>query len=145
MCLCRSSTGLTLYSRVLIHAQAAHMFMCTCFSAVGDFTWNRANRSDVTDVTYVIKGLSKDALYEFRVAAENRAGVGPPSEPAEMRAKTPICECVTSLLDSFTSGCESSNSSRMRTNTCTSVVMLFCPSLRRRTKLSRGKRAPLWR
>ena len=47
----------------------------------------------VANVTYTVTALSKDALYEFRVAAENRAGVGPASDPAETRAKTPVCEC----------------------------------------------------
>ena len=30
--------------------------------------------------TYTVKGLKADMVYEFRVAAENRAGVGPSSE-----------------------------------------------------------------
>ena len=59
----------------------------------GDFKWARANKDVVADVTYTVTALSKDALYEFRVAAENRAGVGPTSDPAETRAKTPVCEC----------------------------------------------------
>ena len=46
----------------------------------------------VANVTYTVTALSKDALYEFRVAAENRAGVGPSSDPTETRAKTPVCE-----------------------------------------------------
>ena len=35
----------------------------------------------MSETAYAVKGLKPDTVYEFRVAAENRAGVGPASEP----------------------------------------------------------------
>ena len=58
----------------------------------GTFKWTRASVGDVvTSLTWVVRGLRTDEKYEFRVAAENRAGVGLASDPtAPTRAKTPI-------------------------------------------------------
>ena len=50
------------------------------YRADGAFKWKRATESVVASTTYVVKGLEENIKYEFRVAAENRAGVGPPSE-----------------------------------------------------------------
>lgn len=45
------------------------------------FKWLRANESErTTEPFYRVSGLQDDLDYEFRVAAENRAGVGPYSE-----------------------------------------------------------------
>ena len=45
----------------------------------------------VTSLTFVVRGLKTDENYEFRVAAENKAGIGPASDPTSpTRAKTPI-------------------------------------------------------
>ena len=61
------------------------------FSTADDFKWLVANQQQtVTDTRYTVKGLSGDDVYEFRVAAENKAGVGPASDPAQTRAKTPV-------------------------------------------------------
>ena len=39
--------------------------------------------------------MTKDTTYEFRVAAENKAGVGPASDPtAPVQAKTPISKYI---------------------------------------------------
>ena len=50
------------------------------YRADGAFKWKRATESVVASTTYVVKGLEENIKYEFRVAAENKAGVGPPSE-----------------------------------------------------------------
>jgi len=43
--------------------------------------WMRANEvTSISDTYYKIGGLHEDIEYEFRVAAENRAGLGPYSE-----------------------------------------------------------------
>ena len=55
--------------------------------------WTVANKRDVPETTFAVKGLTQDAVYEFRVSAENRAGVGPASDVTETRAKTPVGAC----------------------------------------------------
>ena len=55
--------------------------------------WTVANKRDVPETTFAVKGLTQDAIYEFRVLAENRAGVGPASDVAESRARTPVGAC----------------------------------------------------
>ena len=50
------------------------------YRADGAFKWKRATESVIPSTTYVVKGLEEKVKYEFRVAAENKAGVGPPSE-----------------------------------------------------------------
>ena len=47
----------------------------------GGFKWTRATEDDNPDTKCTITGLKTNREYEFRIAAENRAGVGPPSEP----------------------------------------------------------------
>jgi len=43
--------------------------------------WIRANEvTPISDTYFKIGGLHEDIDYEFRVAAENRAGIGPYSE-----------------------------------------------------------------
>ena len=57
----------------------------------GAYKWVRATEETVPDLTYVVKRLSEGAMYEFRFAAENKAGVGPMSEPtAPVEAKEPL-------------------------------------------------------
>jgi len=43
--------------------------------------WVKATDDKVTDTAYTLKSLKPDMVYEFRVSAENRAGVGPASDP----------------------------------------------------------------
>jgi len=50
------------------------------YRADGAFKWKRATDSIIPSTTHVVKGLDEGIKYEFRVAAENRAGVGPASE-----------------------------------------------------------------
>ena len=47
----------------------------------GGFKWVKANEDHIPVTEYTVKGLKKDSNYEFRISAENRAGVGPASEP----------------------------------------------------------------
>ena len=57
----------------------------------GGFKWVRANEDTVDDLTYVVKRLQEGNNYEFRVSAENRAGVGPASDPTSpIQAKEEI-------------------------------------------------------
>lgn len=59
----------------------------------GLMKWNRANKDTVSKTSYTVTGLKKDTIYEFRVAAENRAGVGPASEPSKpSAAKEVLCK-----------------------------------------------------
>ncbi|XP_077568062.1 titin-like [Stigmatopora nigra] len=44
--------------------------------------WTKCNRQKLTQTLFTATGLSARHFYEFRVAAENRAGVGEPSEPS---------------------------------------------------------------
>ncbi len=47
----------------------------------GAFKWLQANLGErITEPTYKVTGLDEGAEYEFRVAAENKAGVGEFSE-----------------------------------------------------------------
>ena len=47
----------------------------------GGYKWVQANKEHMPATYYTVKGLKEETLYEFRVAAENRAGVGPFCEP----------------------------------------------------------------
>ncbi|ESO04849.1 hypothetical protein HELRODRAFT_131517, partial [Helobdella robusta] len=42
--------------------------------------WEKATNDKIKDTFYVVKGLKADKMYDFRVAAENTAGVGPFAE-----------------------------------------------------------------
>jgi hypothetical protein len=48
--------------------------------------WTRATKDTVSKTSYTVTGLKKDTVYEFRVAAENKAGVGPASDPSSPAA-----------------------------------------------------------
>lgn len=43
-------------------------------------TWKRVTQEKLLETKYTAKGLKDSELYEFRVAAENKAGVGPYSD-----------------------------------------------------------------
>lgn len=58
----------------------------------GLMKWTRANKDTVGKTSYTVTGLEKDTVYEFRVAAENKAGVGPASDPSKpMAAQEIMC------------------------------------------------------
>jgi titin len=57
----------------------------------GAVHWVRANKSPVTDTTYSVADLREGSEYEFRVSAENKAGVGPASEHTKsVKVEKPI-------------------------------------------------------
>jgi len=43
--------------------------------------WVIATDEKISDTKFTVKGLKEDMVYEFRVSAENKAGVGPASDP----------------------------------------------------------------
>jgi len=48
--------------------------------------WTRATKDTVDKTSYTVTGLTANSTYEFRVAAENKAGVGPASDPSQPAA-----------------------------------------------------------
>ena len=59
----------------------------------GAFKWKRFTEENLSELTYTAKNLKKEEVYEFRVAAENKAGVGPYSDNSTaVKAKEPIGE-----------------------------------------------------
>ena len=62
--------------------------------------WTRATKDSISKTSYTVTGLTANATYEFRVAAENKAGVGPPSEPSQpAAAKETVCKSASLLPD----------------------------------------------
>ena len=51
--------------------------------------WTKAHRDTVTETSLVVKDLIKGKEYVFHVAAVNKAGTGPFSEPSEPRITKP--------------------------------------------------------
>lgn len=51
-----------------------------------DVGWQKANPdTTVAELTFSVEGLTEETDYVFRVAAENKAGIGPFSPPSEPR------------------------------------------------------------
>ena len=67
------------------------------YRADGAFKWKRSTENMIPTTTHVVKGLEEGVNYEFRVAAENRAGVGPPSE-GSLAAKLEDAMGLSSLI-----------------------------------------------
>lgn len=74
----------------------------------GGVYWSRVNRAPVTKpamkrLEFNVLRLIEGVPYQFRVMAENIAGIGPPSEPSDLvTAADPICKYIT-LMKSMTS------------------------------------------
>ena len=51
--------------------------------------WTKAVRDSVTETTLTVRDLIEGKEYEFRVAAVNKAGTGPFSEPSDPRITKP--------------------------------------------------------
>ena len=49
----------------------------------GGSKWVRATEEKIASTSYTVKGLKEGMAYEFRVSAENKAGVGPASDPTK--------------------------------------------------------------
>lgn len=61
----------------------------------------RCNRQLVQDCMYRVTQLVEKHVYEYRVAAENRAGMGNMSEASELiMASDPICKIIGQCLHS---------------------------------------------
>ena len=61
--------------------------------------WMKVNKQPVSETTLRIKDLIEKSEYQFRVSAENKAGVGPASEPSDLyMAKPPYGKYFSSLL-----------------------------------------------
>lgn len=58
----------------------------------GDFKWKQLD-DKVPETKTIVKKLKEGGLYEFRVAAQNKAGVGPFSDPTQpIKCKEPVCK-----------------------------------------------------
>lgn len=52
------------------------------YKAITQFRWIKV-ADDITEMKYRVKDIVEDYDYEFRVAATNKAGTGPFSEPSK--------------------------------------------------------------
>ena len=66
---------------------------------VGDIKWQAVPKDKNTDTKYQVPNLAEDVDFEFRVAAENKAGAGPPSDPSK---PAKYSEFKTSFTNRFT-------------------------------------------
>ena len=61
--------------------------------------WQRANPDTVVaDLTFTVEGLVEEVDFVFRVAAENKAGVGPYSPPSEPKKYGVYLLCIRHQL-----------------------------------------------
>ena len=61
--------------------------------------WSKAHKEKVTDLTLKVEGLIEGKTYEFQVAAVNKVGQGPFSEPSEPKlAKLPYGKINSVML-----------------------------------------------
>ena len=61
--------------------------------------WTRATKDTISKTSYTVTGLTANSVYEFRVAAENKAGVGPASDPSQpVAAKETVCKYLPRVI-----------------------------------------------
>lgn len=78
--------------------------------AKGEERWKRCNEHLVPVLTYTAKGLEEGKEYQFRVRAENAAGIGEPSRA------TPPTKAVDPIGKSCLMGLPSSHHERNENN-----------------------------
>ena len=54
--------------------------------------WSKVNKKATSDLSLTLDDLEEGTEYQFRVCAENAAGVGEPCEPISITAKDPYGE-----------------------------------------------------
>ena len=72
----------------------------------GDKKWLAAKRDTPSnELTFTVPGLKEETEYEFRVAAENKAGPGPFSEPSDVAkfGKSSILLLTAGMQDHYSS------------------------------------------
>lgn len=52
----------------------------------------------MTSLKYTVKGLDEEETYEFRISAENKAGVGPCSENSNPTRAAPVIGKIIKYL-----------------------------------------------
>jgi len=61
------------------------------FRKQGSAAWRRANNTPVQECNFSVTGLTEGEEYEFKVTAENKAGLGPASEISEaVKVEVPL-------------------------------------------------------
>ena len=61
------------------------------YKAEGSHKYKRASKNIIENTKFVVKNLMEDVVYEFRVAAVNKAGTGPCSAgSAPIKASVPL-------------------------------------------------------
>ncbi|XP_023933258.1 titin isoform X1 [Lingula anatina] len=61
------------------------------YKGAGVFKWTTANTEPVPDTSYTVTRLSEGKDYQFRISAENKAGIGPPSDATDtINIKEPV-------------------------------------------------------
>lgn len=65
------------------------------YKPVDAFRWLKANETQtVMETTFSVTGLKEGSQLEFRVAAQNKAGVGEASEPTKpVKVEAPLGKC----------------------------------------------------
>jgi titin len=60
--------------------------------------WTKVVKQLVSELTLSVADLEEGGKYQFRVSAENEAGVGNPCEPITVLAKDPFGECCEEYI-----------------------------------------------
>ena len=61
--------------------------------------WSKVNVSTIQETTFTVSGLQEGEEYEFRVTAQNKAGLGKPSNPASLKITPPSAPGKPDLSD----------------------------------------------